>query len=174
MPQLTPAVFLSLTIGYTALVTNGEGLWAWVRLTGQAPCLSRYSQSLWSPAGPLWFSFLSLQTLTSSFSCLVLRDLKLLDRKWVRTWCRMGNIGIKMREACWIDILRCIFLVTDSRIPNAKCNKSLLNYCHALQFEPAFTWKPQAFEAFTFAVQSYLCFQANLVAIRRELYKHHA
>ena len=30
-----------------------------------------------------------------------------------------------------------IFLVTDSCIQNAKCNNILLNYSHALQFEPA-------------------------------------
>ena len=45
----------------------------------------------------------------------------------------MREIGIKMHEVCWIDILWCIFLVADSCIRNAKCDKSLLN--HALQFE---------------------------------------
>ena len=44
------------------------------------------------------------------------RDLNLLDQKWVRTWCRMQEIGIKMREACWKDIFWCIFLVADSCI----------------------------------------------------------
>ena len=32
------------------------------------------------------------------------RDLNLLDRiKWVRTWCRMCEFGMKMCEACWTD-----------------------------------------------------------------------
>ena len=41
-------------------------------------------------------------------------------------WCRMCEIGIKTHEACWIDILWCIFLVADSCIQNAKCDKLLL------------------------------------------------
>ena len=49
------------------------------------------------------------------------KDLNLLDQKWVRTWCRMREIGIKTREACWIDILWCIFQVADS------CIRRMLN-----------------------------------------------
>ena len=61
------------------------------------------------------------------------RDLNLLDQKWVRTWCRMHEIGMKMGEACWTDC-QVSFDVLFSLLtrvygtPNA-----LLNYC---QFEP--------------------------------------
>ena len=99
-----------------------------------------------------WFSSLLLGWDSVNKKCTyIYRDLNLLDRKWVRTWCRMCDIGINMLNRYPLMY----FLVADSHIRNAKCNKS--NYCHVLQFEPAITHyvtrKPQFFEVFIFAVQ---------------------
>ena len=107
------------------------------------------------------------------------RVLNLLDQKWLRTWCRIRESGIKKREACWIVILWGILLVADSHIWIAKCDKSLLNYCHALQFhliwacDNAFTLQESCPRLSFFVMRGYLRSQANLVAIWRELCKHH-
>jgi len=60
-----------------------------------------------------------------------------------------------------------------TRVYNSKSDKSLLNYCHALQFESAMRHlcykKAPGIRSVLFAIQGYLHSQANLVAIQREL-----
>ena len=124
------------------------------------------------------YNYLSIASYLASFPEI---SVNLLDRKWVRTWCRMREIATKMRGMlnglskypCWpptraygtLNATNRYWIIITCMSPAI----TQLRYGRAV---PGL--RRVLFSFCSFADRGYLRSQAYLVAVRRELSTHHA